>query len=589
VQAFNQKIENTYNIRGWLRMMNNPAEIGHNLFALDLRYENPTTSGAIATSGRFNGNISQMLWNSKTDKARAYGFDYDPLNRLTGARYGDGPGSSNNQNHFRTDFDYDANGNITNLQRNMDNTLIDDLDYTYYSNSNRLQSVTDASGNTAGYVPNTGQYLYDANGNMTYDPSKKINVSYNPLNLPRLVEFDNDDHITYTYTANGTKLRKTVTSWKTTTGGTTDYSGQFLYHDNELMAIFTPNGRLVPVQHNDETFWKHEYNLKDHLGNTRIVFAAHNHGQPEVMQQTSYYPFGMTLQQQNFGGALSQPNKLLYNGKELQDDELAGVSLDWYDYGARFYDPALGRWHSVDPLAEEREWLSPYNYVQNNPIMRIDPDGALDDGYRDMNNNYKWFDDETADVIGRDDKLWVKVTDDKNIFNMAAAGILDNVPEPTDPGQITEADNLTSFEMWLDSPSESAGEGLGKVGLNIVYGMVNAPYSLLTGQTIGGTTLTSPDKVDAFVDFAPGLITGGFTRTKEVIKTTKKGLQGYNMFVKRSPGITATEGLPEGIKWQTRAGQQFQSNKVNQQGLKKLDVGLKTITVGTKTKDELEK
>jgi len=106
---------------------------------------------------------------------------------------------------------------------------------------------------------------------MTYDPSKKINVSYNHLNLPRLVEFDNDDNITYTYTATGTKLRKTVTSWKTPTGGTTDYSGQFLYQDNELMAIFTPNGRLMPVQYNDETFWKHEYNLKDYLGNTRIL------------------------------------------------------------------------------------------------------------------------------------------------------------------------------------------------------------------------------------------------------------------------------------------------------------------------------
>jgi RHS repeat-associated protein len=214
---------------------------------------------------------------------------------------------------------------------------------------------------------------------MTYDPSKKITVSYNPLNLPRLVEFDNSDFIEYTYTATGTKLRKTVTSWKTTTGGTTDYAGQFLYQDNELSCIFTPVGRIVPMQYNDEIFWKHEYNLKDYLGNTRIVFAAHPHGQPELMQQTSYYPFGMTLQQQNFGGLLNQPNKLLYNGKELQDDELAGVSLDWYDYGARMYDAQIGRWHVVDPLAEERKWLSPYNYVQNNPIMRIDPDGALDD------------------------------------------------------------------------------------------------------------------------------------------------------------------------------------------------------------------
>jgi RHS repeat-associated protein len=239
-------------------------------------------------------------------------------------------------------------------------------------------------------VPNTGQYLYDANGNMTYDPSKKITVSYNPLNLPRLVEFDNDDNITYTYTATGTKLRKTVTSWKTTTGGTTDYAGQFLYQDNELSCIFTPVGRIVPMQYNDETFWKHEYNLKDHLGNTRIVFAAHPHGQPEVMQQTSYYPFGMTLQQQNFGGVQSQPNKLLYNGKELQDDELAGVSLDWYDYGFRFYDPSIVRFGTMDPIADLFSWQSSYAYAANNPIRYIDFMGMSPVGADGLTND-QWL------------------------------------------------------------------------------------------------------------------------------------------------------------------------------------------------------
>jgi RHS repeat-associated protein len=187
--------------------------------------------------------------------------------------------------------------------------------------------------------------------------------------------------------ATGAKLRKTVTTSKTLTGGVTDYSGPFLYTDNELSCIFTPAGRIVPLHLDDDVLWKYEYNLTDHLGNVRVVFAAHSHGQPEVMQQTSYYPFGMTLQQQNFGGLNANPNKLLYNSKELQDDELAGSRLDWYDYGARFYDAQLGRWHVVDPSAENYTSFSPYAYVGNNPIVRIDPDG------RD------WYEDKEGSIL----------------------------------------------------------------------------------------------------------------------------------------------------------------------------------------------
>jgi RHS repeat-associated protein len=352
-QNFNQKIANTYNIRGWLRKMNDPDDIGHNLFALDIRYQDPDGPAAIQAEPRYNGNITQMRWNSKYDLPRAYGFTYDPLNRLTAARYGQGNVYNSNAGHFNTTYDYDANGNITNLTRKQENTLIDILTYTY--DGNRLHNVND-QGTSDGYVPIPGpwwQYWYYPNGNMRYDPSKKIEVSYNHLNLPNLIVFDNDDNITYAYSATGAKLRKTVTTAKTATGGVSDYSGPFLYRDNQLSCIFAPAGRIIPISVNGNVLWKYEYNLRDHLGNVRVVFAAHSHGQPEVMQQTSYYPFGMTLQQQNFGGLLSQPNKLLYNSKELQDDELAGSRLDWYDYGARFYDAQLGRWHGVDPLAEK--------------------------------------------------------------------------------------------------------------------------------------------------------------------------------------------------------------------------------------------
>ena len=115
--------------------------------------------------------------------------------------------------------------------------------------------------------------------------------------------------------------------------------------------------------------------MKDHLGNTRVAFGGHSNGQPEVIQTTEYYPFGMVMNQANSfaDGVLS--NKYLYNGKELQDDELAGGKLDWYDYGARFYDPSLGRFHTIDPKAEIYNFQSPFAYAANNPILFIDKNG----------------------------------------------------------------------------------------------------------------------------------------------------------------------------------------------------------------------
>ena len=146
-------------------------------------------------------------------------------------------------------------------------------------------------------------------------------------------------------------------------------------------------------------------------------------------------------------------------------------------------------------------------------------------------------------------------------------------------GEIRPADALTTAEMWLNSPSTNVGELVGKVVANIGYSLVNSPYSLTTGQSIGGTPLNSTEKEEAFIDVVPGLLSEGLTKTGAVIKTTEKGLKGFNQFVK-STGAAATERLPTGMSWQKNASILFKANSVSQSGLKSLDIGLK-ITGGT--------
>jgi hypothetical protein len=92
---------------------------------------------------------------------------------------------------------------------------------------------------------------------------------------------------------------------------------------------------VIPVKSNGSVLWKCEYNLADHLGSVRVVFAGHSNGRPELMQTIDYDPFGMVISQQSFHADTIVPNRYLSNGKEIQNDILAGTSTDWGVYPAR--------------------------------------------------------------------------------------------------------------------------------------------------------------------------------------------------------------------------------------------------------------
>jgi len=89
----------------------------------------------------------------------------------------------------------------------------------------------------------------------------------------------------------------------------------------------------------------------------------------EFIQEQSYYPFG--LQHAPLPAISGTQNKYQYNGKEFNDE----LGLNELDYGARFYMSDIGRWGAIDPLAEKYRSYSTYNYVLNNPLKFIDPDG----------------------------------------------------------------------------------------------------------------------------------------------------------------------------------------------------------------------
>ena len=409
------KLTYAYNLRSWL------TGITSTRFTQNLYYNT-----GVGTA-RYNGSISSMTWKSGNESTvRGYKFTYDGLDRMLNATYGETAGISTNVNRFSENVTgYDKNGNIKGLQRygqlsSAAYGMIDNLTLTLNGNQlNRVDDAVTASAYNGGFEFKNGanaadEYSYDANGNLTKDLNKGISgITYNFLNLPNVVTFSDGSTITYTYGADGTKLRTVHKIGSTTT--TTDYCGNVVYENGVQKLLLTEEGYVTLSDS------KYHYYLKDHQGNNRVVIS-----QSGTVEETNhYYPFGGAF------ASTSNVQPYKYNGKELDSKK----GLNWYDYGARHYDAALGRFTTNDRFAEKYYSMSPYQYGANNPVNNIDvngdtivvnpnPNGLIDNVRIFFGFDTKYQKDVKADLqqLKKDDKeigeMIIELEKSKNVHSI---------------------------------------------------------------------------------------------------------------------------------------------------------------------------
>lgn len=323
-EHFLQSISYQYNERGWLK------KDSSSLFVMQLKYNEGNTP-------KYNGNISEQHWGVGNSLTKNYLYQYDKMNRLLSG--------ISNEGFSEENISYDKMGNPGFVSRSTPS--LPTTNYTFNYSGNQLTFVNGLS---------SSSYQYDGNGNVSFDAHNNANVTYNILNLP--MNITGSKTISYIYDAGGNKLSRISAN---STFGKEEYIRGIHYNNGAIEFFPTEEGS---ARRNTDGTYSYEYVLSDHLGNTRVRFDDSSHV-ARVIQKDDYYPFGLSYNRYSLGSR----NNYLYNKKEWQEE------LSQYDYGARFYDPVVLRWNSIDPKAEKFAAFTPYNYAFDNPILVIDLDG----------------------------------------------------------------------------------------------------------------------------------------------------------------------------------------------------------------------
>lgn len=359
-----------YNLRGWLTGINkNFTQPGNtsNYFGMELAYDKTAATAGTTTfsTPSYNGNMAGTIWKSKGDGVpRKYDFGYDKSSRLTNASFVQNTSGSTWNNEYIdysvNSIGYTPNGNISSLYQQGfvlgGGSNIDELTYNYQQSgaSNKLKNVIDDANIPQSKVGDfhyagskifsSNDYQYDANGNKISDANKSISaITYNLLNLPRVITITNKGTITYTYDAAGNKLKKEVqennatvafngTNYTTNITTVTTYIGAFEYQSktfsNSSLTSMNKTESLQHILHEEgrarivyplfgaPAYFAFDYFVKDNLGNVRVTLTDE--------QQQDTYP-AATLES---GGIATEQS--FYNIVNDANHVISTSSLPWW-------------------------------------------------------------------------------------------------------------------------------------------------------------------------------------------------------------------------------------------------------------------
>lgn len=240
----------------------------------------------------------------------------------------------------------------------------------------------------AAYIPEDGPFIYDAIGNLTADQEEGSKISWTPYGKVREVKTKNDSvTVRFRYDATGNRIEKRVEIFDTVmvTRYMRDASGNVMtiYQDTTILeqpiygsARLGMNVRALTE--GSQTLGGRNYELGNHLGNVLAVITDNLYMQADsawtsVVSTSDYYPFGLEMQGRTWCDMPSNKYRHGFQGQE-KDDEIKGEGKS-INFKYRMYDPSIGRFFAVDPLAKSFPWNSPYAFSENRVIDAIELEG----------------------------------------------------------------------------------------------------------------------------------------------------------------------------------------------------------------------